>query len=349
VSVENPLLLSTLLVVPAALALYLLAERRRMRYAVRFTNVEVLAQIAGGRAWTRYLPLALFLVALASLCVGLARPHVTSTVSDERATVILVLDVSRSMQARDVRPSRLAAAKAAARTFIDRFPEQLRLGLIVFAGEVQVAAPPTTDHALVLRSVDGIGNFTGFGGTAIGDAIARAVELGEHAVNRGRVLASAGAASPRRSARGLVSIVFLSDGRQNRGILQPFQGAALAKAAGIPVYTVALGTPNGGTIPGRSAGGGGSFGGGGGGGGSFGGRRRAIPDPATLRAIAQQTGGRFFEARTAGSLKAAYEELGSRLGRSPGRRELTFAFLLGGAAFLLTAGLLSARWAPPLP
>jgi Ca-activated chloride channel family protein len=348
VSFENPLLLSTLLVVPAALALYLLAERRQMRYAVRFTNLEVLARVAGGRDWRRYLPLALFLVALASLCVALARPHVMRTVPDERATVILVLDASRSMQARDVRPSRLAAAKAAARTFIDRFPERLRLGLIVFAGDVQVAAPPTTDHALVYRSVDAVENFAGFGGTAIGDAIARAVRLGQYTVNRGRVLAWAGAASPVRTARGLVSIVFLSDGRQNRGILQPFEGAAIAKAAGIPVHTVALGTPNGGRIPGRSGGGGGSFGGGGGGAGTFGGRRRA-PDPETLKAIARQTGGKFFEARTASSLKAAYEELGSRLGRSPGRSELTFAFLLGGAAFLVTAGFLSARWAPRLP
>lgn len=348
-SFENPLLLLTLLVVPAALALYLLAERRQMRYAVRFTNLEVLARVAGGRPWRRYLPLALFLVALASLCIGLARPHVMRTVPDERATVILVLDASRSMQAQDVHPSRLAAAKAASRTFIDRFPEGLRLGLIVFSGDVQVAAPPTTDHALVYRSVDAVENFAGFGGTAIGDAIARAVRLGQHAVNRGRVLASGGAASPVRSARGLVSIVFLSDGRQNRGILQPFEGAEIAKAAGIPVYTVALGTPNGVPIPGRSGGSGGTFGGAGGGGaGTFGGRRRA-PDPETLKAIALQTGGEFFEARTAGSLKAVYEELGSRLGRSSGRSELTFAFLLSGAAFLVTAGLLSARWAPRLP
>jgi Ca-activated chloride channel family protein len=349
VSFENPLLLSTLLVVPAALALYLLAERRRMRYAVRFTNLEVLARVVGGRPWRRYLPLALFLVALASLCVGLARPRVLRTVPDERATVILVLDASRSMQAQDVRPSRLAAAKAAARTFIDRFPERLRLGLIVFAGDVQVAAPPTTDHELVYRSVDAVENFAGFGGTAIGDAIARAVKLGQYATNRGGALASAGAASPVRSARRLVSIVFLSDGRQNRGILQPMEGAAIAKAAGIPVYTIALGTPNGGRIPGRSGGGGGPFGGGGGGGqGVFGGRRRA-PDPETLKAIAQETGGGFFEARTASSLKTAYEELGLRLGRSPGRSELTFAFLLGGAAFLVMAGLLSARCAPRLP
>lgn len=348
-SVQSPLLLLTLLVVPAALALYLLAERRQMRYAVRFTNLDVLAQVAGGRAWRRYLPLALFLVALAALCIGLARPHLTRTAPDERATVILVLDASRSMQAQDVYPSRLAAAKAAARRFIDRFPERLRLGLIVFAGEVQVAAPPTTDHALVYRSVDAVSNFAGFGGTAIGDAIARAVELGRHAVNRGRVLSSAGSAAPPRSPRGLVSIVFLSDGRQNRGILQPFEGAALAKAAGIPVYTVALGTPDGAPIPGQSSGGGGTFGGGGGGSpGAFGGRR-AVPDPETLRAIARETGGEFFEARTAGSLKAAYEELGSRLGRSPGRNELTFAFLVGAAAFLVTAGLLSARWAPRLP
>jgi Ca-activated chloride channel family protein len=327
-SFDNPLLLLTLVVLPVAAGIYLVVERRRSRYAVRFTNLSVLGGVARRHPWRRYVVPLVFLVALGALGAALARPHVKTLVPDERATVILVLDASRSMQSTDVQPSRLLAAEAAARKFLDRVPNRLRVGLIVFAGDVQVATPPTTDHDLVRDSIASIGSFTGFGGTAIGDAVARAVEVANEAVTDGRTLASTAAAPP-QPARGLASIVFLSDGRQNRGIIQPLEGAARAKAAGIPVHTVALGDPNAGSQ-------------------SFGGFRRS-PDPETLRAIAQATGGRFFEARTAKSLEAAYTSLGSRLGRTPGRTEVTYAFLLGAAVLLLGAGLLSARWSSRLP
>jgi Ca-activated chloride channel homolog len=347
VTFDSPLLLLTLLVLPIAIGLYLLAERRRMRYAVRYTNLEVLARVAGGRPWRRYVPPALFLVALATLCVAVARPHVKTLVPKDRATAILVIDASRSMSARDVRPSRLGAAQDAVRTFLKRVPGRMRIGLIVFAGEPQVAAPPTTDRRLVRESVNDIDMFTGFGGTAIGDALAAAARLGVQAVEAGD--ASLAADSNRSGpTHGLVSILFLSDGAQTRGELQPLEGAGRAKAAGIPVYTVALGTPNG-TV--RGFGGGGFPGGGGGfGGGTFGGGpRRVPPDPATLKAIAQTTGGQFFAARSSKALRAAYAKLGSRLGRTPGRDEVTFAFLAGAAGLLAAAGLLSTRWAPRLP
>jgi Ca-activated chloride channel family protein len=331
-SFDQPLLLLTLLVLPAAVVLFLLVERRRSRYNVRFTNMEVLAGVARTSSRRRYLAPLLFLVALAALGAALARPHVQTLVADERATVILVIDASRSMQSDDVRPTRLLAAEAAAGTFLDRVPKRLRVGLIVFAGDVQVAAPPTTDHELVRQSLGSIGSFTGFGGTAIGDAIVRAVEVGRQAVSS-RAVASVAAPAPRTDARGLVSILFLSDGRQNRGLIQPLDGAERAKAAGIPVHTVALGTASGGSGPS------GGFG--------FGGPR--APDPETLKAIARITGGQFYAARSAKSLQTTYAKLGSRLGRSPGRTEITYAFLLGAAALLVAAGLLSARWAPRLP
>jgi Ca-activated chloride channel homolog len=331
VSFENPLLLLTLLVLPAAIVLFLLVERRRARYTVRFTNLDALGQIAPRNAWRRYAPAALFLLALAAAGAALARPHVKALVPDERATVILVIDASRSMQSDDVRPTRLLAAEAAARSFLDRVPKRLRVALIVFAGDVQVAAPPTTDHELVKASLDNIGSFTGFGGTAIGDALVRAVEVGQQAVSSNRTLASLAAPPPAASPRGLVSILFLSDGRQNRGIIPPLEGAARAKAAGIPVHTVALGTANGGSQ----------------GYGGFGGPR--APDPETLRAIAAETGGQFFAARTAESLKAAYARLGSRLGRKQGSTEITYAFVLGAAGLLIGAGVLSARFAPRIP
>ena len=335
-SFESPLLLLSLLAVPLAIALYALVERRRMRYAVRFTNLDVLAGVVGGRAWRRYVPLGIFLLALAAACAATARPHANRLVAQENATVILVIDVSRSMSARDVKPTRLLAAEAALRTFLDRVPGRLRVGLIAFAGAPSTVAPPTRDHDLVRESLAAVGDYGSYGGTAIGDALAAAVELGQEAV-RGSVGIQAAVRPAARSARGLVSILFLSDGAQRNGYLQPLQGAARAKAAGIPVYTVALGTPNG------------YIEGGFGPGGRFGGRRPVPPDPDTLRAIAATTGGKFFDARSSEAVESAYASLGSSLGRTRERTEVTHVVLAGAAGLLVLEGLLSALWSPRLP
>jgi Ca-activated chloride channel family protein len=344
VTFERPWLLLALLVVPAALALYLLVERRRMRYAIRFTNVDVLAGVMGGRLWRQYVPLALFLLALAALCVGVARPQRSTLVAKDRATVILVIDVSRSMEAKDVKPSRLGAATEAVRVFLDKVPARVQVGLIAFAGDPAVAAPPTTDHALVRESLDTLQWYPSFGGTAIGDALAEAVRIGQDAVGAGNGNLASVTAAPAEPTKGLVSILFLSDGAQTRGTLLPLDGADRARAAGIPVYTVALGTANG-TL---------QFGGGRppqGFPNGFGqGRRVPVPpDPDTLRAIAVRTGGQFFAARDADSLKSAYSKLGSRLGRKPGKTEVTYGFLAAAAALLIGAGVLSAAWSPRLP
>jgi Ca-activated chloride channel family protein len=352
-SFGHPLLLLTLLIVPAAILAFRLAERRRMRYAVRFTNLDVLAGVARGGAWRRFVPLALFLAALATLCVGVARPHATTRVPEERATVILVLDVSRSMDARDVKPTRLLAAEAAVRTFLEHVPKSLRVGLIAFAGFPNTVVAPTRDHELVRDGLVDIADYGGYGGTALGDALAAAVALGQQAVSGDNGLAAATAASP---THGLVSILFLSDGAQTRGDLLPLQGAERAKAAGIPVYTVALGTPNG-TLDRRGFPGGGfgsgGVGGGGTGGGGYGfgsGNRVPVPpDPETLRSIAVTTGGQFFAAKSSKSLNTAYAKLGSKLGRKASKTEVTYAFLAGAAGLLIAAGLLSGAWSPRLP
>jgi Ca-activated chloride channel family protein len=324
-----------------------------MRYAVHFTNLDVLATVVSGRSWLRVVPAALFGLALASLLVALARPQVERTFLKERATVILVIDTSRSMQAEDVPPTRLAAAQEAVRMFLDQVPDRLRVGLIVFAGEAQVATPPTRDHELVRTAVDEIESFLVYGGTAIGDALESAVELGrrveesepiegEEIVFRvpaaeTRSLAQAGEDEQGEEGQGPVSILFLSDGSQTRGILQPLEGAALAKEARFPVYTVSLGTPEG--VIDR-----GPFG--------FGGPNERIPvppDPETLRAIAETTGGEFTDARTAEALEAAYSNLGSKLGREPGESEVTFLVVAAAALLLLLAGILSAVVSPRLP
>jgi Ca-activated chloride channel family protein len=334
VTFASPLLLVALLAIPLAVGVYWLAERRRMRYAVRFTNLDVLASVAGGPQWRRYVAPALLLLALASLCVGLARPNVKRMIPSERATVILVIDASGSMQAHDVKPTRLEAAQEAVRTFVRKAPTRLRIGLVVFAGEPQVAAPATTDRTLVLQAVDQIGFFPGFGGTAIGDALAAAVQLGLQSIGNSRGNRNLAAATPPKVPRGLVSILFLSDGKQTRGALEPLQGADRAKAVGFPVFTVALGTPHGTLTRGF---------------GIFSRRIPVPPDPATLKAIANRTGGAFFTADSAGAAKSVYSKLGSSLGRTPGKTEITFGFLLGGIGLLLAAGVASAIFAPRFP
>jgi Ca-activated chloride channel family protein len=354
-SFERPFMLLSLVVVALAVAFWIVAERRRMRYAVRFTNMEVLATVVEHRQWRRYVPPVLFALALSTLLVGMARPEVDRMVASERASVILVVDTSRSMQAEDVAPTRLGAAQEAMRLFLEKVPNRLRVGLVVFAGEAQVATPPTRDHELVGDSVNSIGEFLIFGGTAIGDALSTAVELGKQSVEQpersegqtaapgmgARILAStAQAAVPGCGEESLVSILFLSDGAQTRGILEPLQGAELARDACFPVYTIALGTPEGMITRGF----GGGFG--------PGSQDQTIPvppDPDTLRAIAETTGGEFTEARDAESLSAAYEKMGSNLGRVAGRTVITFILVAIAVGLLLVAGVLSAIWSPRFP
>jgi len=341
-SFVHPFLLLTVAIVPAVLVAHAAMQRRRARYAVRFTNVDVLATIAGGRPWRRTVPLGFFVAALTALCIGVARPQARTLVATDKSMVILVLDQSGSMFAKDVQPTRLAAAQAAVRTFLDKVPKRIRVGLIVFAGEPQVATPPTSDHQLVRQSVDALGTFPEAPGTAIGDALAAATQLAQTTLADGSTTSPEGSTSAAPGAAGgnassappLVTVLFLSDGSQTRGLLQPLEGAARAKAAKIPVYTIALGTPEG-TITRY-----------------FGGFQRTIPvppDPSTLSAIAEETGGRFFDARSATAVQSAYARLGTTLGRVPGHTEVTYAFLAIAAGLLVASGVLSALWSPRLP
>jgi Ca-activated chloride channel family protein len=350
-SFGHPLLLLTLAVIPAALVVYRVVSRRRMRYAVRYTNVDVLAAVvAAGRPWRRWVAAGVFLLAVAALCVAVSRPHVHRLVANDNATVVLVLDVSGSMQAQDVKPTRLAAAQKALHAFLAKVPTRLKVGLVLFAGEAEVATPPTTDHGLVAEAVDEAGYFRGFGGTAIGDAIAAAVRVGLRSAGvQGKSVSTAPqapelasyTAATARPASSLVSILFLSDGHQTRGILPPLQGAARARSAGIPVYTVALGTTGNTTLkgyPGGFPGAGTGFG-----------RRGLSPDPQTLHAIATLTGGKFYRARSAGAVQDTYSALGEKLGRRPGTTEITDLFLMAAAGLLVLAGVLSVLWSPRLP
>jgi Ca-activated chloride channel homolog len=351
-SFKSPWLLLGLVLLALAIGLWLVADRRRARYTVRYTNVDVLATVVSGRSWLRYVPSGLVALGLAVLLVGLARPEVTRTLLTERATVILVVDTSRSMQAKDVAPTRLGAAQEALRTFLDQAPHDLRVGLVVFAGEAQVATPPTKDHELVETAITDIDQFLVYGGTAIGDALQTAVLLGRQVTDLAptdddgvaapasstttRTLSQAASCADEESP---VSILFLSDGAQTRGLLQPLEGANLAREACFPVYTIALGTPEG--VIER-----GVFGG-------FPSSSEQVipvpPDPETLRAIARTTGGEFSEARTADSVNRAYENLGSRIGREAGQSEVTWLFVAIAAALLLLGTAVGAFVSPRLP
>ena len=325
-SFDRPLALLSLALVPALVAGYLLARRRKARYTVGFTNLEVLRAVAPRFATRREWAVAGLLVGVVTLlCLAVARPHVMRTSTVENATVVLVVDTSRSMLASDIEPSRLAAAKRAATTFIDRVPDRLRVGLVTFAGDATVAAVPTHDRVLLHRTVRAIDPFASSGGgTAIGDALARSVELVRDSFRE------ADGAAPADDGTAPVTILFLSDGRQYRGILPPEAGAAMAKEAGIPVYTVALGTDD----PDEEDG-------------LFG--FAQSPDRETLRAIARTTGGEYFAARSARALSSAYDDLGSRLGRARQRTEVTSLVVAAAALALAGAVGLSRLWEPVLP
>ena len=329
--IQWPLALLALLLVPLAVLAYAAIERRRARYAIHYTNIEVLAAVAaGGRRWRYLLPPVLALVALTCALAALARPEARVSVASEEASIALTVDVSGSMSADDVKPTRLGAAQEAIRRFLAGLPTRYRVGLIMFSSEPYVAAPLTHDRQLVLEGL--LLGDAGFGqGTAIGDALARSVEmLRPLATNADVVPAPGSPAPPPDPNRPLSAILLLSDGAQTRGTLAPLAGAARAKSYGIPIYTVALGTPDG--VLNR---------------GGF--SRPVPPDPVTLRQIARVTGGEFFATQSEARLNAVYEDLASRLGHKNAWRELSFALVGVAALFALAAGALSLVWNQRLP
>jgi Ca-activated chloride channel homolog len=296
-SFTAPLFLLGLLAVPAGVALHLLAQRRRRRYAVRFpgTAVAALAAPVEGR-WRRHIPASLLALAVAGLVLALAQPEAPVAVPVEQASVVLVTDTSRSMTATDVAPDRLEAARSAAEGFLDEAPQELRVGAVAFSDTARILQPPTTHHDQVRAALGGL---LADGGTATGDGLDTALRALEPAQGGRRPPAA---------------VVLLSDGKQTAGR----DAVEVAQEAGrlrVPVYTVALGTPDG----------------------VVDGNLRVPPDPEALRRIAEASGGQAFEASDGDQLAAVYERLGSQLGTREETREVTAAFaaagllLLGGA------------------
>ncbi len=319
-SFELPLALLGLVALPVLAGLYVLRERRREGFAARWGRPALLPNLVARRpGLRRHLPVAVLLVALASLVVGVARPHAVVSVPREEATVLLAIDVSRSMEATDVLPTRLGAAQIAADEFVDKVPKKFRIGVISFATRAQVAVAPTDDRDLVHAA---IASLRPGEGTAIGDAVLLAAQLGQ------RQRASDGTVPP-------TSVLLISDGARDGGRTAPDAAAQRAKALHTPVYTISLGTPSG-TVEHALPGG-------------YTEIIRVPPSPETLQLIARTSGGQFFTARSDTRLRQVYEQLRSRIGHKRQSREITDFFAGGGALLLLGGGALSAFWFRRVP
>jgi Ca-activated chloride channel homolog len=313
-SLQDPLFLILLALIPLGLLAHRLAERRRRRYAVRFPALETLAGLtAAPPAWRRRVPPVLLALAVTALAVALARPHRTVEVPVEQASVMLVQDASGSMDATDVDPSRLAASIDAAQAFLDRVPGATRVGLVAYSTAPYAAQPPTADRDLVRSTLDSL---VADGGTATGDALVAALQ----ALGR-----DPDAPSPPAEQVAPAAIVLLSDGKAMGG-RDPDDVARAAGRLKVPIYTVALGTPDG-VVEGP-----------------LGEVIPVPPDPAQLRRIAEASGGRAFAVEDADRLESVYEALGSRLGTRERRREITAGFAGFGLLALLAAAGLSVRW-----
>jgi Ca-activated chloride channel homolog len=309
VNFQAPLLLGLLALVPLVAVVYALMQRRRRPYAVRYTNVDLLASVAG-RSWSRHIPALFALLALAALLIAIARPQRTVAAERHEATVLLVFDTSGSMLATDVQPSRLAAAKLAGKTFVDKVPDGFRVGVIGFGSSAQQLSEPTTDKAAVNATIDSL---QVKGATAMGDAL-------KLAVNSVRVPVPDGLGGSRRLP---AAIVLLGDGASTRGD-DPIDVVQDTKKFKIPVFTVALGTQNGtlthtNPMTGTTS------------------TERVPPDLLTLQDIARDTGGQFFATADARRLQAVYSNLGTRLTKTKEKQQVTSAFA-GGAIVLLLAG-----------
>ncbi|HEX2513483.1 MAG TPA: VWA domain-containing protein, partial [Chloroflexota bacterium] len=353
----SPLLLWGLLLIPLALGAYVLAQRRRARYAVRFTNLDLLANLIPRTAgWRRHVPALLYLAALAALLLSLARPRMMVPVPKEQATVVMVLDTSGSMAATDVQPSRMAAAQQAGKSFLDVLPPKFRVAVVSFNSVTQTLLRPTTDRRAAREALDSL---RADGGTAMGDGLLRGLQLTELSLPAGagqpgqpgqpgapRLPGAPGTptpvpsptpqptpqpgATPSDPERLPAAILLLSDGASTSGATQPLQAARTAQEMGVPVYAIALGTP-GGTV-------------------NIMGRRLAVPpDERTLRQIAEITGGQYFAAPSARDLEAVYRDIGSRIGYIEEPREVTSFFAGAGAVLLAAGGALSLVWLNRFP
>jgi Ca-activated chloride channel homolog len=310
---QSPLWLLALLVVAALVAVYVFLQLRRKAYAARFTNVALLGTIVPKRpGWRRHLAFGIVALGLATLVVSLAVPSTEVRVPRERATVVMAVDVSLSMQATDIEPDRFRAMQKAAKEFVDVLPERINLGLVSFAGTATTVVPPTTDRPQVSNAID---NLDLAEATAIGEAIFTSLTAIENF--QSTIDTSTEELPPAR-------IVLLSDGFNTVG-RPDTQAIDAARAAGVPVSTIAFGTDYG-TL-------------------DLDGETVPVPvDRATLEDIADQTGGSYSEAASAAELEQVYADLGSQIGYTTEPKDVSYWFVRGGVLLALIGAVMSLLW-----
>ena len=327
------------LVVPALLAAYIWAQRRRQKYALRYASLSLVREALGnGPGRKRHIPPALFLVALFFMALGTARPETTVIVPVQEGTVILALDVSGSMLAEDLRPNRMEAAKEAAKAFVARQGVDVKLGVVAFSGDAQSVQTPTKDHELVIAAINRLrpqrATAIGRGMLASLDAIFEdAEEVAPSVIAMKRLSGEPTGPTPPPVPMGAdrtATIVLLSDG-QNNQFPAPQQVIEDAANRGIRVYTVGVGSADGTVvrIQGRSV--------------------RTRLDEATLKQIAELTGGQYYNASNEKDLRAVYENLSTTLVFREQKTEITAILTALAAIFSMVAAGLSLFWFNRIP
>jgi len=295
--------------------LYAWRSVRRTPYAAHFTQLSLLAAVAPRRsAWRRHVPAALLLLAMVALTVGFARPQGTVEVPRERATVVVALDTSLSMNAEDVSPTRDAAARRAAKQFVEGLPPRFNVGLVSFSGVSAIAVAPTQDHEAVLDAIDDLSLGES---TAIGDAVLSSLDALE------QLPASSSDDPP--PAR----VVLLSDGTNTVG-REISDGIEAAQAAEVPVSTIAFGTLEG-TVEVQGQ------------------RIPVAVDRPALRALAEETGGSAYTAESGDALEQVYADIGSQVGTTTEQRDTSTRWAGIGLALTAAAALLSLTWGVRFP
>jgi Ca-activated chloride channel homolog len=310
----DPERLWVLILVPLLIAAYIFALKQKSKVGMRFTNTTILGRVVPKQSqWRRHLAVALSLLSLVALSIAWARPQGIEMVPRERATVVMVIDTSQSMQATDVKPNRLDAAKTAAITFLNSLPEKYNVAVVSLSGNPAVRLPPTTDRAQARQSITSLKLADS---TAIGESIYSALEALQMAPTGDGEGAAPGA------------IVLLSDGQNTAG-RSPVQAATEAKKAEVPIYTIAYGTDNGYV--------------------DLDGKRESVPpDRDLLKQIATITGGQSFDAEDLNELDRVYANIRSEVGQVATKKETTALWAGYGLAFAVVAALaavsLGARW-----
>jgi Ca-activated chloride channel family protein len=323
---EWPRMLWLLLLVPILVLAYLWAQRRRKRYALRYASLSLVKEALGrGPGWRRHVPPALFLLGVAVMLFALARPLSVVTLPSQEGTIILAMDVSGSMRAEDMTPTRLDAAKEAARDFVARQEEGVRIGVVSFSDNAFLVQAPTTEKQEVLAAIN---RLTWQRGTAIGSAMLTSVEaIFEEADSEGGPGSDLDP-TPTPVPRGVYEpaiIILLSDGQSNRGP-RPLEVVEQVAARGIRVYTVGVGTERGTIL-------------------SYRGRSMRVQlDETTLKGIAEATDGDYYYAASESELQSIYQNLSMEMVFREQETEITAIFVAVAVVILLAAGVLSILW-----